>query len=103
LEYVHVTERDQRRFIETVAIRRDADQLLRTLVADRCRCEQKAGELGRADPMKAVTGRSAMDRAIAETQRLIAAMDGVLGECGGGAQPAAAVHVEAKIPSLALV
>ena len=83
MESSEVTESDQRRLVETVEMRSRAGELLRKLVADRRQAEQRLSEGRGHDPIKAVTGRSAIDRAIAETRRLISNMDDLLGQLNG--------------------
>lgn len=75
-----VTVQDQRRYVQTLEIRGQASELLRRLIADQRRCEQRLAQGGGRDPLKSLTGQSAMDRAIDETRRLINDMDGMLSE-----------------------
>ena len=61
---------------ESVAlIRQHASTLLDELRAAQAASDQRLADVGRVDPMKSVTGQSALDRAIEETERLIASLD----------------------------
>lgn len=57
--------------IETAAAREKAEALLRGLQEARARSERHLREIGQTDAMKAVTGRSSIENAIASTQRMI--------------------------------
>ncbi len=54
-----------------VGVRDQADALLDKLIAERTRSEHRLAEAGRTDPLKLVTGRSAIDNAIAATREMI--------------------------------
>ncbi|MBX3317738.1 MAG: hypothetical protein KF902_12850 [Phycisphaeraceae bacterium] len=73
------TER-QRMLLETVTARDEAHHFLRALEDAKVRSEKHLAEIGQPDHLKAVTGKSAMDNAIASTRRLIETYDRVLGE-----------------------
>lgn len=60
---------------ESFEVRDQADALLAKLIKDRAMCEQRLAEKGQADPIKVVTGRSAIDKAIAETRAVIRNVD----------------------------
>jgi hypothetical protein len=75
-----VTEQDQQSYLQTIEIRGQATDLLHRLIADQRRCEQRLAQGGGRDPLKSLTGRSAIDRAIDETRRLITDMDCMLDE-----------------------
>ncbi len=60
---------------ESFAVRDQADALLAKLIKDKAMCEQRLAEKGQADPIKVVTGRSAIDKAIAETRAVIRNVD----------------------------
>ncbi|MFO0872826.1 MAG: hypothetical protein U0575_02490 [Phycisphaerales bacterium] len=60
---------------ETLQARDRASTLLRSLVAERTKLEARLAEFGRRDPIKAVTGRSAIENAIASTRAMVCAMD----------------------------
>lgn len=64
--------------IETKLIRRRADELLQRLEINRSTIEQRIDNSGRHDPMKFITGKSAMDNAISTTHMLITHMDKLL-------------------------
>lgn len=57
--------------MESDTVRDQADALLARLIKDRAMCEQRLAEKGQSDPIKVVTGRSAIDKAIAETRAVI--------------------------------
>ena len=54
-----------------VGVRDQADALLDKLIAERRGSERRLAEAGRTDPLKLVTGRSAIDNAIAATREMI--------------------------------
>lgn len=66
--------------IETKLMRRRAGELLQRLEINRSTIEQRIGDLGRHDPMKFITGKSAMDNAISTTHILITNVDQMLQE-----------------------
>jgi len=55
----------------TIRARQEADLLLLRLLSDREGSEQRFAEAGKNDPVKNVTGVSALDRAIARTRDMI--------------------------------
>ncbi len=61
-------------------VRDQADALLDKLIAERTRSEHRLAEAGRTDPLKLVTGRSAIDNAIAATREMIRDVDELLGD-----------------------
>ena len=61
-------------------MRRRADELLQRLKINRNTIEQRIGDSGRHDPIKFITGKSAMDNAISTTHMLITHMDKLLQE-----------------------
>src|ERR1041384_3848060 len=65
----------QQVLIETHSTRVRAGELLKALQAAQAEAEQHMARAERPDVMKAVTGRSAMDNAIASTKRMIEALD----------------------------
>jgi len=65
-----MTERHQV-LIETEAAREKAEALLRGLQEARARSERHLREIGQTDALKAVTGQSSIENAIASTQRMI--------------------------------
>ncbi len=71
-----------RRFAEAALMRDEACRLLGRLTLERDRCEQRFAEAGRSDPLKVVTGRSAMDNAVDDTRDMIKHMDELLAETG---------------------
>lgn len=63
---------EQQRVILDWRVARDgAEALLKSLQDARAESEKRMRELKQSDPIKKVTGRSAMDNAIASTQRMI--------------------------------
>ncbi len=64
--------------IATKLMRRRADEFLQRLKINRNTIEQRIGDSGRHDPMKFITGKSAMDNAISTTHMLITHMDKLL-------------------------
>ena len=58
-----------------VGVRDQADALLDKLIAERTRSERRLAEAGRKDPFKMITGRSAIDNAIAATREMIRDVD----------------------------
>jgi hypothetical protein len=60
---------------QNMRARDDARHLLRFLMLDRAELEQRLAAAGKRDPLKWVTGRSALDNAIEETRRIIDALD----------------------------
>lgn len=63
---------------EAVVLRRQAETLLARLKADREQSERRSADTGKRDPMKFITGRTALDAAIASTQDIIRQMDSLL-------------------------
>lgn len=68
----------QRILVETIAARDRAEALLEGLVDARSKTERHLAELGKPDAMRSVTGRSAMDNAIASTQRMVESLERAL-------------------------
>jgi len=69
---------DQARLAQAAVVRRQADELLCVLNADRAAFEQRLTESGRRDPIKSVTGRSSLDAAILQTREMMKHMDDLL-------------------------
>jgi len=65
---------------EALATLREACRLLELLREDRARIEERLAATRRLDPVRVVTGRSALDRACAETEELIRQVDDYLSE-----------------------
>lgn len=63
-----------------VGVRDQADALLDKLIAERRGSERRLAEAGRTDPLKLVTGRSAIDNAIAATREMIRDVDELVAE-----------------------
>jgi hypothetical protein len=77
-------------------LRRQADDLLQRLMADRETSEQRLAVSGKRDPLKTVTGSTAIERAIQDTRGMIAEMDLMLAGIEGGA--AADARESAPVP-----
>lgn len=77
---------------EATRLRKQASELLERLVADRDQSEKRCAESGKRDPMKFITGRTALENAIASTREMIVNMDNLLvrmqGELDGAEAPA---------------
>jgi hypothetical protein len=71
---------DRQCIVETLALREQAAGLLRRLLESREQSERRMAELGRRDPLKSLTGRSALDEAVANTRAMLASMDELLHE-----------------------
>lgn len=74
-----MTER-QRILVETAAARDKAEQLLRGLVDAKKQSEKYLADAKQTDAIKAVTGRSAIDNAIASAQRMHDSLSRALAE-----------------------
>jgi hypothetical protein len=72
--------RRQQIILETTATRDRAEALLRTLLDYKNQSEKNLADLKQSDIFKTVTGRSALDNAIASTQRMIEALNRVLSQ-----------------------
>jgi len=57
-----------------------AQRVLAMLKADRATIEQRLASQGRGDAVRSVTGRSAIDAAIQDTQQSIRAIEEILGD-----------------------
>lgn len=71
----------------TRAARERAENLLAILIEARDRSEERLADLRQADLLKAVTGRSSLDNAIAETRRMIDRLDRSIPAVRGTAPP----------------
>ncbi|GMV26667.1 MAG: hypothetical protein AMXMBFR58_26980 [Phycisphaerae bacterium] len=60
---------------DSVDARRKAEDLLRGLLEAKSQTESFLAEGGREDPVKSLTGRSAIDNAINSTKRMIDTLD----------------------------
>lgn len=65
---------------ETITRRDEAEALLRALLDAKETSERNLAQLRQADFMKSVTGRSAMENAIASTQRLLESFNRVIAD-----------------------
>jgi hypothetical protein len=62
---------------QAAAMLPQARAMLAALHADRTMIDARLGSLGRTDPIRAVTGRSALDAAVAEASELVAALEAI--------------------------
>ncbi len=60
---------------DSVEARRRAEELLRGLLEAKTQTETYLSEAGRDDPVKTLTGKSAIDNAISSTRRMIETLD----------------------------
>jgi hypothetical protein len=74
---VTLTEK-QRILLETTAARDKAEALLRGLMDAKATSERHLEQIKQPDAMKLVTGKSAMDNAIASTQRMLESLNRAL-------------------------
>jgi hypothetical protein len=80
---------------DAVTLHRQATDLLVRLLADREAVDRRLTEAGRRDPIRSVTGASALENAISTTREMIARMDRLLQELHGDLQAMTAAPVEA--------
>ena len=66
--------------LETTATRDRAEALLRSLLDCKSQSERNLSDLRQPDIFKSVTGRSALDNAIATTQRMVEALNRVISQ-----------------------
>jgi hypothetical protein len=71
-------------FDQAIQMRRQAGNLLDRLIVDRDLSEQRHAESGKRDPLKSVTGRSAMDNAITATRDLVGRLDELIAQMSDG-------------------
>ena len=69
-------------FNDTIKMRRQAQDLLERLLADRDRIEQRLAETGKRDPIRTVTGHTALDNAIGSAREMLRHIDEVLSQTG---------------------
>ncbi|MCA9284734.1 MAG: hypothetical protein KDA22_05950 [Phycisphaerales bacterium] len=70
------------RLAQTASTRRYASRVLTALLQERELLEARMAAVGTRDPMKRITGHSAMENAISSTKEMIAAMDRMLAQMG---------------------
>ena len=75
-----MTSKRQQILLETTSTRDKAEALLRTLLDHKAQSEKNLAELRQPDAFKTVTGRSALDNAIASTQRMVEALNRVISQ-----------------------
>jgi hypothetical protein len=66
--------------MEWTLARDEAETLLRSLTEAKAESEKRLADFRQRDPLKAVTGRSSIDNAIASTQRMLATFDRLLAQ-----------------------
>ena len=69
--------------LDAQQLRAQAVQLLHELVANRDGSDQRHLEAGKRDPLRLITGKSALDQAIASAQAMILNMDSVIANLTG--------------------
>ena len=72
---------------ELHVVRRTAQELLGQLRNDRAFVERRCEEMGRRDPLKVVTGRSAMDNAVQITEHMLHSLDRYSADVNGTVEP----------------
>jgi hypothetical protein len=75
-----MTTKRQQILVETTSTRDKAEALLRTLLDHKAQSEKNLADLRQPDAFKTVTGRSALDNAIASTQRMVEALNRVISQ-----------------------
>ncbi len=75
---------EQRLVLETNARRDRAEAVLQSLLNAKAECEKQLARFRRPDMMKSVTGKSALDSAIASTQRMVESLNRTLSEARRG-------------------
>ena len=85
---------------DAASLRTQADALLQRLLADRESSEQRLALSGQRDPLKIVTGATALERAILSTRDMIAEMYLILAELDNGIKHA---HADRAEPATAAV
>jgi hypothetical protein len=82
---------------DLLAMRQNAERILESLLRARAECDQCLQKERRADPMRSVTGASSLDKAVADTRRMIdtlnRAVEEAAREAGGRVPPAVEVTV----------
>lgn len=81
IEEPQTVSRRDRLLAETSRRRKQAEALLRSLTAAKSECERQLERFQRSDAMQSVTGRSALDTAIAQTRRMIECLDRAAATC----------------------
>jgi len=74
-----VTQR-QRFLVETIAAREQAEATVQGLMQAREECERQLQQQNKTDVLRSVTGKSSLDRAIADAQRMVEALDRAIEE-----------------------
>jgi hypothetical protein len=68
---------------EAMRLREEVGGLLNRLMADREASERRQAEAGKRDPMKFVTGKTALEEAIAKAREMICQVDVLLSQLTG--------------------
>jgi hypothetical protein len=100
------TEPNRLTLVEARKLRQQAGELLNRLIADRDACERRAADTGKRDPMKFITGRTALENAITTARDLIGQMDSLLSNLQGEAaelSPPKPMRHSVKTPSRATI
>jgi hypothetical protein len=74
-----VTQR-QRFLVETIAAREKAEATVQGLIQAREECERQLTQARKKDVLRSVTGRSAMDKAITDAQRMVQSLERAIDE-----------------------
>ncbi len=82
-----VLSEQQRIVLETNAARDRAEALLQRLLEAKSECEREMSDLRRTDVYKTVTGRSAIENAIASTRRMIDTLNHALEQAQAATSP----------------
>jgi hypothetical protein len=81
----------QKVLVDTHSMRQQAADLLRALESAQAECEEQLAKEQRVDAMKQVTGRSSLEHAVADTRRMIEALDRAMDEARRSVPDAAAI------------
>ena len=87
---------------DLLAMRQNAERILESLLRARAECDQCLQKEQRADPMRSVTGASALDKAGANTRRMSETLNRAVegaAKVTGGRAPAAVEVTIARPPA----
>ncbi len=73
---------------DLLAMRQNAERILDSLLRARAECDQCLQKEQRADPMRSVTGASSLDKAVANTRRMIETLNRAVEEAAKDAAAA---------------
>ena len=85
-----------RSLLDTVRVHLEARALLSRLVLDRDRSERRWAEAGQPDPMKFITGRSALDNAVERTREMVRRAEELLAQRQWGRGTSRSVPAEVR-------